>query len=141
MLNPRLFVSIVAALGTAALVAGCSSSSNASLHVQNRSDFALVELHVTPVGNPDWGPNLLGSTILAPGDSAVIDVSCGTYDALLVDESGVDCQVNGIDLCFNNADWVINNNTCSVFGAAKAAREAEAAKERAGSATAPDAGK
>ncbi len=127
------------ALGSAALAAGCSSSSEATLHVENRSDFAIVQLHVTPVGNPDWGPNLLGSTILAPGDSAVLDVSCGTYDALLVDEAGVDCQVHSIDLCLNHADWIIGNETCTVFSAEKAARDADAAKARAGSEAPPDA--
>jgi hypothetical protein len=141
MINLRLFMSVAAALGSAAVAAGCTSgSSDASLRVENRSDFAIVELHVTPIGNSNWGPNLLRGDALLPGESVVLGVSCNTYDALLVDDSGVDCQVNSIDLCLNNADWIIHNDTCAVFGAAKAARDAEAAKTRAsGSAAAPDA--
>jgi hypothetical protein len=135
MQNIRLFACVVAALGSIA-VAGCTSSSNgpdASLHVQNSSDFAIVEIHVTSVGSTTWGPNLISGDILAPGETLTVDVSCGTYDALLVDEDGVDCQLHSVDLCFNNAAWVIRNNTCTVFGAAKAAREAAAAAAAAGS--------
>jgi hypothetical protein len=129
----------VAATLAAIAVAGCSSdsSTNATLHVQNSSDFAIVEIHVTSVGSTTWGPNLISGDTLSPGETLTVDVSCGTYDALLVDESGVDCQLMSVDLCLNDAAWVIRNNTCTVFGAAKAARDAAA--KAAGSATAPDA--
>jgi len=49
-------------------------------------------------------------------------VACDTYDARLVDETGVDCQLRDLDLCLNDADWIIHNETCSQF------REAAAAK-------------
>ena len=109
-------------------VAGCSDNdeNEAQLHVHNTSSFSIVEIHVTSVGSTTWGPNLIAGTTLVPGDSLAIDVSCGTYDALLVDEQGVDCQVHDIELCGNHADWVIDNNTCTVFGTARAAREAAA---------------
>lgn len=82
-------------------------------------------MHVTPVDNSSWGPNLLGGDTLNPGEDMNVDTSCGTYDVLLVDESGVDCELHNIDLCANHADFVIENNTCAVFGAAKAARDAK----------------
>lgn len=128
MTHLRLFALSVATLGLVA-TAGCSSSSNgpdATLKVQNSSDFAIVEIHVTDVGSSSWGPNLINGNTLAPGESVTLGVNCGTFDALLVDEQGVDCQLHDVDLCLNNADWVIANNTCTVFGAAKAAREAAA---------------
>ena len=133
----RSFTCVAATLGALAF-AGCSSDSSASgsLHVQNNSDFAIVEIHVTSVGSSTWGPNLISGDTLNPGETLTVDVSCGTYDALLVDESGVDCQLMSDDLCLNNAACVIHNNPCTVFGAAKAARAAAA---KAGSATAPDA--
>jgi hypothetical protein len=136
MNNLRYFACVAFALGSLT-VAGCSSDSgpDSTLHVQNNSDFSIVEIRVTSVGNTSWGPNLLGSDVLAPGETLSIDVTCDTYDALLVDESGVDCQLHSVDLCFNNAAWVINNNTCTVFSAAKAAREAaQAAGQTQGSA-------
>jgi hypothetical protein len=128
-MNHLRLASLVAALGSFAFATGCAS--DATLSVDNQSDFSIVELHVTQVDNPDWGPNLLGNRPLDPGDSITLGVGCDTYDALLVDESGVDCELHSVDLCLNDADWIIHNNTCTVFAAAKAQREAAA---KAGSA-------
>jgi hypothetical protein len=134
----RNFAYVLAALGLVGAV-GCSGSAeviiddpDATLLVDNQSDFAIVEIRVTPVGDPSWGPNLLGGDVLLPGESLLLDVECDTYDALLVDEDGVDCELENVNLCLNDADWIIRNNTCSVFGAAKAAREAAAAAAKAG---------
>ena len=139
MKNLRRLAYVAAALGSLA-IAGCSDdnsdSTDASLHVRNASDFSITEIRVTSVGSSSWGPNLLNGDILAPGETLTIDVTCGTYDALLVDESGVDCQLHGVDLCLGDASWVIRNNTCTVFGAAKAAREAQQAGQAGSSAPA-----
>jgi hypothetical protein len=129
MTHLRLIALSLASVGLVA-VTGCSDNNDndtsGSLRVQNNSDFGIVEIHVTSVGSSTWGPNLISGDTLAPGDALTLDVSCDTYDALLVDDSGVDCQIHDVDLCLNNADWVINNNTCTVFSAARAAREAAA---------------
>jgi hypothetical protein len=141
MSNVRLLASLFAVFGSAAIVAGCDDTTDASLRVINRSDFAIVEIHVTPVGSPTWGPNLLGDDPLEPGESLVLGVACDFYDALLVDEDGVDCEIRDLDLCLNDARWTIYNNTCTVFGAAKAAREAAAAAGKPSTpATAPATG-
>jgi hypothetical protein len=124
MQNLRILACLAAALGSAA-IAGCGSSgSNGTLVVRNRSDFAITEIHVTSVGSTTWGPNLISGDILAPGESLAVDVSCDQYDALLVDESGAQCTIHDVDLCFNTADWIIQNDTCPVFAVARAAREA-----------------
>jgi hypothetical protein len=93
----------------------CSDSSNSSLTVRNDSDFEIDQLFVTGTDHASWGPNLLGNQPLLPGDAVSIDVSCGTFDALLVDETGAQCELDSIDLCFADATWVLNNNTCAVF--------------------------
>jgi hypothetical protein len=125
------------ALGSLALV-GCTTDNgpDATLRVQNSSDFAIVDLRLTSVGNSDWGPNRLGNDPLLPGESLTLGVACDFYDAMLVDEDDVTCELNDLDLCLNDADWIIRNNTCSVFGAARAAREA-AAKAAANATPAP----
>jgi hypothetical protein len=107
-----------------AAAAGCVASddstiNDASLRVTNQSDFAISEIYLTDVGSRDWGPNLLRGDVLLPGEDLVLGVDCGRYDALLVDETGVDCEIDNVDLCLNDADWVIRNNTCTVFGANK----------------------
>jgi hypothetical protein len=90
---------------------GCA---DASLVVSNRSDFEIHELYVTQIENPSWGPNLL-DTELRPGESFSVDVCCGTFDTMLVDETGAFCEVLNVELCFETDDWVIRNTTCRVF--------------------------
>lgn len=126
----RNFVASLATCLTLSLAAtGCIIESDdddpidATLLVDNQSDYAIVELYLTDVGSSSWGPNLLGGDILLPDETITLGVECGFYDALLVDEDDVECEINDLDLCLNDADWVIRNNTCAVFGAAKQARE------------------
>ena len=99
-----------------------TACTNGSLTVTNSSDFAITEMHVTDINNVSWGPNLLAGNELLPGEHATVDTTCGTYDVMLVDETGVSCEVNSIDLCANSSDFVITNTTCAAF------REATASK-------------
>ena len=130
MLTQRL----LAPLFAAALV-GCAGSATvevepepgASLSVVNDSDFVIYEIFLTETDNPDWGPNLLRGDVLYPDEELVLGVPCDFYDALLVDEEGVECEVHDLDLCLNDAVWVIRNNTCTVFEA-EAKKRAEAKK-------------
>jgi hypothetical protein len=104
-----------------ALALGVASSAcvitetDSSLYVANYSDFEIHEMYVTPIESPSWGPNLLGSDVLFPGGSMYVALECGTYDAMLVDETGAICEVQDLDLCFDDADWIIRNTTCAVF--------------------------
>lgn len=108
----------LAALAAITLAAGCViESDDASLTVVNDSDFVLVELYLTEIDNPNYGPNLLGGDALFPGEALTIGVSCDYYDALVIDEDGVSCELFDLDLCLNNAEWVFRNNTCTVFSA------------------------
>ena len=118
----------------AAVLAGCGPSDGvtiepepgASLTVENASDFVIYEIYLTEIDNPDWGPNLLRGDVLYPDEVLALGVPCNFYDALLVDEAGVECQAHDLDLCDDDARWVIRNNTCAVFEA-EAKRRAEAA--------------
>jgi hypothetical protein len=131
MLTHRLLAPVLAACASLATLSGCSSDDgvfidDASLLVVNDSDFVIEEIFLTDVGSPTWGPNLLRGEVLFPDEELLLGVDCGFYDALVVDEDGVDCEINSLDLCLNDATWVINNNTCTIFDAAKKQREKEA---------------
>jgi hypothetical protein len=95
-----------------------------SLSVVNDSDFVIEEIFLTEVDNPDWGPNLLHGDALFPGETITLGVQCDFFDALIVDEEGVECEVDGLDLCANDATWVFRNNTCPIFAAEAAKRAA-----------------
>jgi hypothetical protein len=107
-------VSSVAASGCVIV----ADDDDSTLLVVNNSDFVIEEIYLVDVGNPTWGPNLLGGDVLFPDeDFLIVDIECDTYDALLVDETGVECEIFNLDLCFDDTTWRITNNTCSVFGA------------------------
>jgi len=128
MLTQRLFAPVVAACLALTSFAACDDDDDliieeSNLLVVNESDFVIEELYVTDVGNPSFGPNLLAGDALFPGEQILLGVVCDFYDVLIVDEAGVECEIDAIDLCLNDATFVINNDTCTVF-------EAEAKKRR-----------
>lgn len=101
---------------------GCiitTDDDDSTFTVSNRSDFVLFELYITEIDNPDWGPNLLGSEPLFPGERiSVVDIECDVYDVLVVDELNAECVLEGVDLCFDDAIWTITNSTlstCPIF--------------------------
>jgi len=105
-------------LGLAISTSACvvvNDGADGTLTVDNRSDYYIYQLYVAPVGTTSWGPNLLGGDFLAPGEVIHVDVQCDNYDARLVDDTGAECRVYNLDLCLNNADWIITNSTCSAF--------------------------
>jgi hypothetical protein len=113
-----LLIPALASIALATAASGCIiEDGSASLEVRNDSDYVIDELYLTDVGSSTWGRNLLGGDGLFPGESISLGTDCGYYDAMLVDETGVSCEVHDLDLCANDALWVIRNNTCSVFGA------------------------
>jgi hypothetical protein len=123
MLTHRFLAPVLAACASFATFAGCSVDAgvdgpiaDASLRVVNNSDFVIDQIYLTEVGSSTWGPNLLRGDALFPDEELLLGVGCDTYDALVVDEDGVDCEINNVDLCLNDSTWVIRNNTCSVFG-------------------------
>jgi hypothetical protein len=120
---------LLTSLALAATVSGCViSNEDSSLLVSNRSDFEIHEMYVTPIDSPSWGENLLGGSVLYPNESMYVGLECGTYDAMLIDETGAVCEVMNVDLCFEDADWIIRNSSCAVFQERAAAAAAAAAK-------------
>ena len=124
---------LVAGLLTLAAAPGCiiesdEDADDSTLLIANDSDYEIWEIYLTEVDNPNWGPNLLGADYLAPGeDFLVVDIECDFYDALLVDEEGVECELLDQDLCFDDATWVIRNNTCTIFEATARERSVDRA--------------
>jgi hypothetical protein len=114
-LRTGLIALLFAATLPACVVDGDTDS---TLLVENASDFAIVELYLTDVGSSSWGPNQIAGDILAPGESVLlVNIECDVYDALLVDETGAECELRSIDLCLDDATWIITNNTCDIFAA------------------------
>jgi hypothetical protein len=107
----------LASLAVVAALGGCvvTTEADSSLFVSNDSDFEIHEMYVTEIDSPTWGGNLLAGSILFPGDSMQLGLDCNVYDAMLIDETGASCEIHDIDLCFDDADWIITNRSCDVF--------------------------
>jgi hypothetical protein len=132
MQNLRILACVVVALGSL-MAAGCGSSDNncdaddikngnctgsgtvAVVRVENQSRFAVKEVHVAAVGSTTWGTNLVSGAVLVAGGSATLAVTCGHYDVLLIDAAGEQCTLHDVDLCANNADWLIASTACPTF--------------------------
>ena len=107
-----LFV-VLMALGSGCII---TSDSDSSLTIDNQSSYALYEVYIADIDAPTWGPDLLGGDILLPGEAISVLLDCGDYDALIVDEDGVQCELLGLDLCFDDAVWVVDNFTLNTCG-------------------------
>lgn len=95
-----------------AAASGCVTSGDSSITIANESSYFIDQIHVAEVSDPSWGPDLVGD--LAPGEEVTIVLDCGTYDVLVVDETGVECELANVDLCFDDDVWVIDDFTLDV---------------------------
>lgn len=100
---------------TDAFLASCGFGPTSELTIENASNFDIYEVYLAPVGSNNWGRELLGNVILRPDDLLTIyDIECGVYDAMVVDEFNNECVLPELDLCANDAYWLITDFTLSV---------------------------
>lgn len=86
------------------------SNGDSSLTIINRSNYALVEINLSPTGSRFWGRDLLDSTWLYPGERISIDyINCDYYDVRIVDDTYATCIIVGVDFCFSDDVWVISD--------------------------------
>jgi hypothetical protein len=97
------------------LSGGCIVSSSdddgsgSTLTIENDSSFTIDEIRVTSVSSTDWGPNLVPEALL-PGETVDISApTCDHYDVMIVDETGAQCVLSSLDLCFNDKIWTIDD--------------------------------
>jgi hypothetical protein len=120
MWKPRCLLVGLLVLGVSltACGGGGGGGGDSTLTIENDSDFVLTEVQIAAIDDPTWSGNLL-SDVLFPGESlTVVDIDCGTYDVMVVDETGVECVLTDLDLCFTDGVWSVDNfmlDTCA-FG-------------------------
>ncbi|HXW77340.1 MAG TPA: hypothetical protein VEJ20_08025 [Candidatus Eremiobacteraceae bacterium] len=94
------------ALLAVALVCATARVANADprdFNFSNDSGHVVVHLYISPHGDPDWGSDVLGQSVLDPGDWTRIyfsgDVQTCYYDLAVVDENGNSYYEYGENLC------------------------------------------
>lgn len=108
-----LAVSASAAAGCVASDGGNLPPPDATFTISNQSSYFLDEIRLAPIDSRSWGEDLVDT--LAPGEDLVVtNIRCGTYDVLVVDETGVECELHSIDMCANDDSWVITDTTLDV---------------------------
>jgi len=108
----KLALAAAVALATTACI--ISTDDDSTFTIVNDSDYVLVAVYIAEVSDPSWGPNLLPDVLFPGEELVIIDIDCGTYDVLVTDDTGVDCELRNIDLCFDDDAWVITNFTLDV---------------------------
>lgn len=68
----------------------------------NSSSSVLMEFYTGPVSDPEWGEDLLGADVLAPGESGTVTIADGqtacAYDLLFVFEDNTELT-DTVDIC------------------------------------------
>lgn len=115
-MRQNLFACLVAlTVSTGACVMSADTGpEDATLLVVNDSSYVLTEVRIAPVGDRSWGPNLLPDVLFPGEELLIVDIECDTYDVLVTDETGVDCVLGNVDLCFNDDTWVVTDFTLDV---------------------------
>jgi len=103
-------IALMAALGCGVTADTGGGNSDGTITIQNGSTHVLTALHVAPVSQISWGPNLLPD-VLFTSEQITVQVSCSTYDVLVIDDRQRDCVLGNLDLCFSDQVWVIDDFT------------------------------
>jgi hypothetical protein len=83
----------------------------ATVVIQNDSQWSIHNLYLSDVDSEEWGPDQLGDEVIESGGGkfTLTDIPCDAYDVKLVDEDGDECVVNAIALCVDKGNWVITD--------------------------------
>ena len=112
---PFVLAAVAATAGACVVSSdGGDDLDDSTLTIVNDSSYVLTEVHLAEVGSRSWGRNLVPEELYPGEELLVVDIDCGSYDVLVVDETGVDCVLGNLDLCFSDDTWVIDDFTLDV---------------------------
>jgi hypothetical protein len=82
----------------------------AEFMINNKSDWDIHHLYLSPEDKDTWGPDQLGEKVIASGESFTLkNIPCGEYDIKIVDDDGDDCIIEGVVMCKDHTHWDITN--------------------------------
>ncbi len=100
---------------------GAQGGSQASVEIINQTNWDIHHLYVSPVNERNWGPDQLGTNIIARngGRFRLTNIPCANYDIKVVDNDGDECIIENAEICGGGYEWRITNQellACEGFG-------------------------
>jgi hypothetical protein len=82
-----------------------------TIALENRSQFDIYSIQLSPFDRVAWGANLIEGDALLHGEAAQLAVfDCRKYDLRLVDDAQIECVIEDIDLCFEDKQWTLDDD-------------------------------
>jgi hypothetical protein len=85
-----------------AILGGASCAASAELQIVNSSGKAIHQLYLAAAGERTWGADRLREkrpSVIGRGEThTVADVAPGSYQLMLVDADGSECQIDFVDI-------------------------------------------
>jgi hypothetical protein len=112
-LVPRIAIVAAILLAMTALVLPLPSraaAQRAEFMVNNKSDWAIHHMYLSPEDKDAWGPDQLGDQVIESGESFTLkNIPCGEYDNKVVDEDGDACVIESVVMCKDHTHWDLTN--------------------------------
>jgi hypothetical protein len=110
---PRIALVVAVLLAMTALAlpgSSHASAQRAEFMINNKSDWAIHHLYLSPENKDTWGPDQLGDNVIESGESFTLkNIPCGEYDIKVVDEDGDACVIESIVMCKDHTHWNLTN--------------------------------
>ena len=87
-----------------------AAGKTATVVINNKSDWKLDHLYLSPTAESEWGPDQLGDKVIATGDKFTLTgIPCNIWDIKVTDEDGDECVIEKVDLCKDDSQWTITS--------------------------------
>lgn len=94
-----------AAIALSVFTTEAFAADGVDIKIENKSQFSIHHLYLTPTKENNWGPDQLGdkdNDTIEPGSSfTVTGIPVSKYDFQFVDEDGDKCTVAGVKVAAN----------------------------------------
>ena len=116
---PRSFIIIcvtLVAFASLPLLSGARAFST-SVSIVNNSSREIRNLYPSPVDSDNWGPDLLGDSSIAAGQSyEVSNITCDGSQIKLIAEDQDGCFLSTVITCGQSSTWTMTNDTAKDCG-------------------------
>lgn len=95
-------LSLAAAAAAAFAVAAPAFAEDIQFELINNSALTVIEFYTSAANDPNWGEDILGAEVVAPGTSGIVTIADGSdqcvYDVQFVFEDGQVLE-DQVDIC------------------------------------------